>query len=81
MQANACLKTVLGVIYKNTFDSFTNVIILGIDVKNGKEVKFKLALNLSSFKAGTSCTPKFVKVMSIYLRLFSHMKNYCSTDS
>ena len=62
--------------HTNTIDSFTNVIILGADVKNGKEVKFKLALNLSSFKAGTSCTPEFVKVMSIYLRLFSHMKNY-----
>ena len=65
---NACLKTILSIIYKNTIDSFTNEIILGADVKNGKEVKFKLALNLTSFKAGTSCTPEFVKVMSIYLR-------------
>ena len=73
---NAWLKTILSIIYKNTIDSFTDVIILGADVKNWKEVKFKLALNLTSFKAGTSCTPEFVKVMSIYLRLFSHMKNY-----
>ena len=78
---NARLKTILSIIYKNTIDSFTDVIILGADVKNWKEVKFKLALNLTSFKAGTSCTPKFVKVMSIYLRLFSHMKSYCNTDS
>ena len=78
---NACLKTILSIIYKNTVDSFTNELILGADVKNGKEVTFKLALNLTSFKTGTSCTPEFVKVMSIYLRLFSHMKNYCNTDS
>ena len=77
---NACLKTILSIIYKNIIDSFTNVIILGADVKNGKEVKFKLALNLTSFKAGTSCTPTFVKVMSIYLHI-SHTKIYCNKDS
>ena len=55
---NASLKTILSIIYKNTINSFTNVIILGADVKNGKEVQFKLALNLTSFKAGTSLTWK-----------------------